>query len=184
MATQTSIAELVEVPRPENLPHTEAQATVWALLADVLDPEVPALSVVDLGLIRDVRIAGDGSVAIDVSPTYTGCPATALIHDIIKLAVRDGGFETVTINTVLSPAWSSDWISEEGRVKLEAYGIAPPVKGSPSGKAALFAAVPELRCPKCKSMDTEQVSEFGSTACKALYRCKSCLEPFEYFKCI
>lgn len=162
---------------------TDLQATdqVWAVLADVLDPEVPALSVVDLGIIRRVE-ATDTTAEIDVTPTYTGCPATALIEELVKAAVETAGFE-VTLRRVLSPAWTTDWISAEGRKKLLAYGIAPP-EGNGASRGALFGADPVLKCPHCGSDNTAKVSEFGSTACKALYRCDDCLEPFEYFKCI
>jgi len=150
---------------------------VWQVLEGVPDPEVPVLSVVDLGLVRSVEIAGDAAVKLEVTPTYSGCPATSLITAAIELALQDAGY-TVETATVLSPPWTSDWMSEEGRRKLKEYGIAPP---SPCGTRG---AGMTIACPQCGSEDTALVSEFGSTACKALFKCNACLEPFEYFKCI
>ncbi|MBV1901144.1 MAG: phenylacetate-CoA oxygenase subunit PaaJ [Kordiimonadaceae bacterium] len=172
------------------MPSTAEEAAIWAVLADVPDPEVPALSLLDLGVIRAVHVVsppkeGRGGVAkIDVTPTYTGCPATALINEMIKAAVTKAGYHDACINMVISPAWTTDWITAEGREKLREYGIAPPVGSAPSGKAALFGVSPVVTCPRCSSKTTEQVSEFGATACKAMYRCLACQEPFEYFKCI
>jgi len=162
----------------------EKKAEIWEILGDVLDPEVPAISVVDLGIIRNVDVSDEGKVCISVTPTYTGCPATALINEVIKSAVEVAGYADVSLKQVLSPAWTTDWISEEGREKLRAYGIAPPVGKAGTGKAALFGVSTQVDCPQCGSSNTEQISEFGSTACKAMYRCLSCAEPFEYFKCI
>lgn len=155
------------------------QARAWSAAAAVLDPEVPVLTVADLGVLRSVEVDEDGRAIAKVTPTYTGCPAVLAIELAIETALRDAGFEPV-IERVISPAWTTDWISDEGREKLRAYGIAPPAKG---GKAALFSAT-EVDCPRCGSSDTARLSEFGSTACKATYRCKTCAEPFEYFKCI
>lgn len=163
---------------------TIAVQNIWQTLGSVMDPEVPALSVTDLGVVRDIKIADTGAVTIDVTPTYSGCPATDLIHAIIKAAVEVSGYDDVTINAVLSPAWTTDWITQEGRDKLRDYGIAPPDGKAATGKAALFGVSPKVDCPQCDSGNTELISEFGSTACKAMYRCTSCLEPFEYFKCI
>lgn len=161
-----------------------AEAEIWKTLETVMDPEVPALSVIDLGIVRKVSVTETGGVDVDVTPTYSGCPATDLINAIIKAAIETSGFDDVTIHTVLSPAWTTDWISEDGRKKLKEYGIAPPVGQAATGKAALFGVSPDVGCPQCDSKNTEQVSEFGSTACKAMYRCLDCGEPFEYFKCI
>ena len=141
------------------------------------------LTIADLGLLRDARFAADGAVSVTITPTYSGCPAMNLIEQEIKRVLGEAGYAPVTVETVLHPAWTTDWLSEAGREKLRAYGIAPPVKGSPS-KRALFGAAPEVACPHCGALDTEQVSAFGSTACKALWRCRACLEPFDYFKCI
>ena len=159
---------------------TESEA--WKLLDTVPDPEVPAVSVVELGIIRELRCRDDG-ITVVVTPTYSGCPAT----EVIGLAIRDtlaaAGAGRVELETRLDPPWISDWIGEAAREKLRAYGIVPP-----TGRAAVGGAQPirfvkqALSCPRCGSRDTERLSEFGSTACKATYRCKSCLEPFEYFK--
>jgi len=158
--------------------HLDARRA-WEAAAGVPDPEVPCVTVADLGILRDVRLE-DGVAVVDVTPTYSGCPATLAIELAIEAAMRDAGYD-VRINRVLSPAWTTDWITEEGREKLRAYGIAPP-EGSAS-KLALFGAT-EVTCPRCGSHRTERISEFGSTACKAQYRCRSCAEPFDYFKCI
>lgn len=158
--------------------HLDARRA-WEAAARVPDPEVPCVTVADLGILRDVRMEGGVAVA-DVTPTYSGCPATLAIELAIEAAMRDAGFD-VRINRVLSPAWTTDWITEEGREKLREYGIAPP-EGSAS-KLALFGET-EVTCPRCGSRQTERISEFGSTACKAQYRCTSCAEPFDYFKCI
>ncbi len=142
------------------------EADVWAVLAGVPDPEIPAVSVVDLGIVRGLN---DGKVQI--TPTYSGCPATQFIEESIREALDAAGYYEVGIETLLSPPWTTDWISEEGKARLAAYGIAPP----DLAKAAT--------CPRCGSTDTEEVSRFGSTPCKAQWRCKSCLEPFDRFKC-
>jgi ring-1,2-phenylacetyl-CoA epoxidase subunit PaaD len=156
-------------------------AQVWQWLNDVLDPEVPALSVVDLGMIRDVVIEDD-TVEVAVSPTYSGCPATEVIEQQIVATLMSHGLENVSIKRVLSPPWTTDWISESGRKKLKAYGIAPPA--GRASKRSLRTGEAPVRCPRCESSNTLKVSEFGSTACKASWKCKECLEPFEYFKCI
>ena len=155
------------------------QRRAWTAAASVLDPEVPAVNVEELGILRSVELI-DGVAVAEVTPTYSGCPAVLAIELAIETALRDAGFEP-RIKRVISPAWTTDWITPEGREKLRAYGIAPPVKAS--GKGALFSD-PTVPCPQCGSEDTERVSEFGSTACKALWRCLSCAEPFDYFKCI
>lgn len=153
---------------------------VLAWLADVPDPEIPVLSVLDLGIVRDVR-CGDG-VVVALAPTYSGCPATDVIEANVIAALQDRGIADVTVERVLSPPWTTDWISDAGVEKLRAYGIAPPEKGA--GKRALLQDDLVVACPRCASRQTELVSEFGSTACKASYRCTDCLEPFEYFKCL
>ncbi|WP_432695636.1 1,2-phenylacetyl-CoA epoxidase subunit PaaD [Marinobacterium sp. YM272] len=159
-------------------PNIEA---IWQLLNDVPDPEVPVVSVVDLGIVRDLSWEGN-QLVVTLTPTYSGCPATEFIEEAIEQALRTAGIASLRLNRQLAPAWTTDWITDAGREKLRQYGIAPPV-GSAS-KRTLMGEDPEVACPKCGSQDTEQVSEFGSTACKALYRCNSCLEPFDYFKCI
>ncbi|HMN90102.1 MAG TPA: phenylacetate-CoA oxygenase subunit PaaJ [Saprospiraceae bacterium] len=156
-------------------------ATIWAILEEVTDPEIPVLTVVDLGVIREVHTQRTGQVEIIITPTYSGCPAMHTIEVNIRAALQEYGYDQVQITTVLSPAWTTDWLSDAGREKLRAYGIAPPV-GSAS-KRALFGEEPLVACPLCNSTNTEMLSQFGSTACKSLYRCKDCLEPFDYFKC-
>lgn len=155
----------------------------WAALEAVEDPEIPSLSIVDLGLIRGVEPRADGTLVVGLSPTYVGCPATEVIRCSVELALRAAGVGDFVVNTVLSPAWSSDWISAEGRRKLEIYGIVPPEQSAASMRDVLRMNRP-VACPRCHSIDTECVSQFGSTPCKALHRCRGCLEPFEYFKCI
>jgi len=157
----------------------EAQIRAW--LEDVPDPEIPVLSVVDLGIVRDVRAGPDG-VDIDVAPTYSGCPATDVIEQSIADALQAHGLHQVRVHRCLAPPWTTDWISDAGRKKLRDYGIAPPA-GS-ADKRLLQADLPTVACPRCASQETTRVSQFGSTPCKAAYRCESCLEPFEYFKCL
>lgn len=144
------------------------------------DPEIPVLTITDLGIVRDVTV--NGEVVVALTPTYTGCPATEVIEQSVVSALQDHGVENVSINRVLSPPWTTDWISEEGRAKLRDYGIAPPESGG--SKRALLHGERSIACPRCNSTQTNLVSEFGSTACKASYKCSACLEPFEYFKCI
>ena len=147
--------------------------------ATVTDPEMPMLTLADLGVIRDVR-HDDGGVVVTVTPTYSGCPAMNMIALEIELALAREGIEHSKIRTVLSPAWTTDWMSDDGRRKLKDYGIAPPQSGG--GRRALFGEQ-QVACPQCGSIATEVLSEFGSTSCKALWRCKACREPFDYFKC-
>lgn len=149
-------------------------------LGEVSDPEIPVLSITDLGVIRDVEI-GD-AITVHVAPTYSGCPAMEVIERSVVDKLKEHGADKVRIERTLSPPWTTDWISEEGRRKLREYGIAPPEEGA--GKRALLDAGRQIACPRCDSVQTLLVSEFGSTPCKASYRCESCLEPFEYFKCI
>jgi ring-1,2-phenylacetyl-CoA epoxidase subunit PaaD len=157
----------------------ELRRRAWAAAASVLDPEIPVLTIADLGILRDVKVAG-GEVEVIITPTYSGCPAMDAIARDLEAALKVAGVAVPQITTVLSPAWSSDWITEEGRAKLRAYGIAPPVAG---GACTPFAEQ-HVACPRCNSQNTERLSEFGSTACKALWRCRACAEPFDYFKCI
>ncbi|MGT2499724.1 1,2-phenylacetyl-CoA epoxidase subunit PaaD [Bradyrhizobium guangxiense] len=151
----------------------------WDAAASVVDPEIPVLSIADLGVLREVAVDGD-HVEVAITPTYSGCPAMNMIALEIELALERAGFHQPKVRTVLSPAWTTDWMSEEGRQKLRAYGIAPPQASS--SRRALFGEQ-AVACPQCGSEDTELLSEFGSTSCKALWRCKSCREPFDYFKC-
>ena len=157
-------------------------ARAWAALALVEDPEIPTVSIVDLGLIRSVTPQPDGVLEVGLSPTYVGCPATEVIRQSVAEALSAAGVGRFAVTHVLSPAWSSDWISAEGRRKLLMYGIVPP-EHSASMRDVLRGNRP-VGCPRCHSTDTECTSEFGSTPCKALHRCRACLEPFEYFKCI
>ncbi len=163
-------------------PRTPEEAAVWALLEDVTDPEIPVLTVADLGVLREVRTGGE-AVEVVITPTYSGCPAMNTIESDIQRRLEDAGYREVKVTTVLAPAWTTDWLSEAGRAKLAAFGIAPPAEASGS-KRALFGEEPAVACPHCGSQETECVSQFGSTACKAHYRCRACLEPFDYFKCI
>jgi ring-1,2-phenylacetyl-CoA epoxidase subunit PaaD len=162
---------------------TEADRTtaVWRVLGDVMDPEIPVLSVVDLGIVRFVRWDADNELHVGITPTYTGCPATEVIQGSVRRALARAGYESARIDTVLSPPWTSDWLSPEGRRKLAAFGIAPPAQ--PVSSPRRLFAEPVVTCPKCGSDSTQKVSEFGSTPCKAHYRCTECLEPFDYFKC-
>jgi ring-1,2-phenylacetyl-CoA epoxidase subunit PaaD len=156
-------------------------AQVWSWLAEVPDPEIPVISVVDLGIVRDVAWAGD-TLEVTVTPTYSGCPATTVINFDIDRHLRERGVAKLRLKRQLAPAWTTAWISEAGRAKLAGYGIAPPVEGT----AACAGALKPLKvvCPRCGSEHTERVSQFGSTPCKASYRCVDCLEPFDYFKSI
>ena len=151
-------------------------ARAHEVLASVPDPEIPVLSVVDLGIVREVGVLADGDLRVGLSPTYSGCPATATIREDVAAALERAGLGPVRVVDVLSPAWSSDWISDEGRRKLREFGIAPPTR--------VDAPLLPVACPRCGSVDTERLSEFGSTPCKALYRCRACQEPFDRFKCL
>jgi len=188
---------------------TSASARAWPVLQGVPDPEVPVLSVCDLGIVRDVRPRAEGGLAVVLTPTYSGCPATEAIASAVRTALEDAGLGPVAIETRFAPAWTTDWISAEGREKLRAYGIVPPAPRAAAGRsdapdagdeppaadASGGRAVPlrfvprrvapleaALACPRCSSTDTERLSAFGSTACKALWRCRACGEPFEHFK--
>ncbi|OPY97623.1 phenylacetate-CoA oxygenase subunit PaaJ [Bradyrhizobium sacchari] len=151
----------------------------WEAAASVVDPEIPVLSIADLGVLRDVILDGD-HVEVAITPTYSGCPAMNMIALEIEVALERAGFRHPRVRTVLSPAWTTDWMSQEGREKLRAYGIAPP-QASRSRRALFGEQV--VACPQCGSDKTELLSEFGSTSCKALWRCQTCREPFDYFKC-
>jgi ring-1,2-phenylacetyl-CoA epoxidase subunit PaaD len=161
----------------------DALARAWDVVRSVPDPEIPVLSLVDLGIVRSLDCEPDGALRVGVSPTYSGCPATEVIRRSLVSALHAAGFERVHAFDVLSPPWTSDWITPEGREKLRAYGIAPPATSVSSPRAVLRGDLP-VACPRCASLATERVSEFGSTPCKALYRCTACFEPFDYFKCI
>lgn len=174
----------------------------WQILETVTDPEIPVLSIVDLGIVREVRINGNvisqqyditdnqalqsnatnPNIAITITPTYSGCPAMYAIEEDIKKAFAQNNLPQIQIITTLSPPWTTDWLSMHGRQKLKEYGIAPPEE-STSDKSFLVGKKRNITCPFCNGQNTELISQFGSTACKALHRCKDCLEPFDYFKC-
>lgn len=168
---------MVATHRIDNLDEKRA----WSVAAQVPDPEVPCVTVADLGILRGVTLV-DGKAVAEITPTYSGCPAVLAIEMAVETALLEAGYSPV-IKRVISPAWTTDWITDEGREKLRAYGIAPPVKGSATGKLSLFSDI-TIHCPRCNSDKTKKISEFGSTACKAQYQCVSCAEPFDYFKCI
>lgn len=155
---------------------------IWKALLEVSDPEIPVLTIVDLGVVRNIEFDENEKIIVTITPTYSGCPAMHLIETLIKEKLLEKGFDKVQINSVLSPAWTTDWITESGRQKLFEYGIAPPV--DEPDKSVLFAEAPKVKCPKCYSMNTRMVSQFGSTACKSHYQCNDCQEPFDYFKCL
>lgn len=156
-------------------------AQAWSALAQVPDPEVPVLSVVDLGIVREIDVADGDRVAVTLTPTYSGCPATEVIRDAVVQALKRAGAREVKVTTTLDPPWTTDWISPEAAEKLRAYGIAPPHLRA--GEAQTLHFHPKnIACPRCGSVNTQRLSAFGATACKALHRCLDCLEPFEHFK--
>jgi ring-1,2-phenylacetyl-CoA epoxidase subunit PaaD len=159
-----------------------AERAVWELLANVLDPEIPVLSIVDLGIVRQVRYGSDGRLHVALTPTYSGCPATEVIRGLVRTALDTGGYQDAVLEEVLSPPWTSDWLTAAGREKLRSFGIAPPEQSVTHPRQLLRA--PAVSCPRCASRDTQRLSEFGSTPCKAHYRCSACGEPFDYFKCL
>ena len=165
-----------------NLPDEEQ---IWEWLASVPDPEIPVISVVDLGIVRNVAW-DDDMLCIDITPTYSGCPATSVISFDIQKALAEKGLKNVKIRSVLSPAWTTRWITDGGRQKLKDYGIVPPVEGETcAGMISLTGAKQaNIACPRCESQNIERISQFGSTPCKASYRCKTCFEPFDYFKAL
>jgi len=152
-------------------------AQLFDLLSGVVDPEIPVLTLQDLGVLREISVV-DGEVKVTITPTYAGCPAMETMRADIESALAAAGYQQVTVQQVLSPAWSTDWMSENGRKKLLAYGIAPPAR------TACGPSTEQIECPRCKSAEVKIISEFGSTACKALYQCQDCREPFDYFKCL
>lgn len=166
---------------------TEVEKNIWLLLEEVCDPEIPVLSIVDLGIVREVKIesssipmSGKPMVCVTITPTYSGCPAMDMISRNIHLALLNNGLENVKIITVLSPAWTTDWMTENGKQKLKEYGIAPPVGRSFDRK---YLEDIKVECPQCHSLQTHLISQFGSTSCKALFKCDDCKEAFDYFKC-
>lgn len=166
---------------PASLDAHVIKTRAWEVASAVPDPEIPCVTIADLGILRDIEMV-DGIAVAKVTPTYVGCPAVLAIELAVETALLDAGIDA-RVQRTISPAWSTDWITDEGREKLKTYGIAPPLKGQPSGKRALFEE-DTIQCPRCNSTDTKKTSEFGSTACKAHYQCNQCAEPFDYFKCI
>ena len=165
--------------------HTDSKTEeekIRKILEEIKDPEVPVLSVLDLGIVRDVKINND-EVEIVITPTYSGCPAMDMIRMDIRMNLLSHGYKKIKVTEVLSPAWTTEWMSEEGKRKLKEYGIAPPNPKQQVCDQQLFAEAEAVQCPHCNSYHTHRVSEFGSTACKALFVCDDCKEPFDYFKC-
>jgi ring-1,2-phenylacetyl-CoA epoxidase subunit PaaD len=162
--------------------HTIDKETIYSYLGEINDPEVPVLSIIDLGIVRDVKMNGD-EIEVVITPTYTGCPAMDMITTTVRIQLATLGFKKTKITQILSPAWTTEWMSEEGKRKLKEYGIAPPNHKQQVCDQKLFAAAEAVQCPQCNSYHTHRISEFGSTACKALYQCDDCKEPFDYFKC-
>ncbi len=172
----------------ENITANEkAVAAILNLLEEVCDPEIPVLSIIDLGIVRDVVLTSSVNENIEatvvITPTYSGCPAMDAISMDIRLKLTEHGYKNIKINTILSPAWTTEWISETGKEKLKAYGIAPPNAKQIVCDTKLFAELEAIQCPLCNSYSTKLISQFGSTPCKALYQCQHCKEPFDYFKC-
>lgn len=155
---------------------------IYEILESVKDPEIPVLSIEDLGILRNVEISDQGKLIVTITPTYSGCPAMDTIEDDILKTLAEKGYQA-EIKTSISPAWTTDWLTEKGRKNLEDYGIAPPAERT-TDKSFLTGGHKEIKCPQCKSTNTEMISHFGSTACKSLYKCNDCLETFDYFKCI
>ncbi|MDP3555889.1 MAG: 1,2-phenylacetyl-CoA epoxidase subunit PaaD [Bacteroidota bacterium] len=155
---------------------------IFSLLSEIPDPEIPVISIVELGVVRDVIISGK-DIEIIITPTYSGCPAMKQMEDDVRKKMQEQGFENIKITTVYNPAWTTDWLSEEAKLKLQEYGIAPPEEVT-TDKSFLTGKPKNVTCPRCKSKNTIMISQFGSTACKALYKCNDCLEAFDYFKCI
>jgi ring-1,2-phenylacetyl-CoA epoxidase subunit PaaD len=162
---------------------TATATSVRDLVASVPDPEIPVVTIEDLGILRDVRVGADGAIEVDITPTYSGCPAMDAIRADVEQRLVDAGHDGARVRLVLAPAWTTDWISDEGRRKLAEFGIAPPSGTAPhrDGPVPLTLSV---RCPRCGSPDTRELSRFGSTACKALWRCDQCSEPFDHFKAL
>jgi ring-1,2-phenylacetyl-CoA epoxidase subunit PaaD len=156
---------------------------IFTLLSEIPDPEIPVISIIELGVIRNIEIINDSTISLKITPTYSGCPAMKQIEDDVRKKLSENGFTTIDIKTIFSPPWTTDWITPEAKEKLRKYGIAPP-ENSTEDKSWLTGKDKNIACPRCKSLNTKLISQFGSTACKALYQCQDCLEPFDYFKCI
>jgi ring-1,2-phenylacetyl-CoA epoxidase subunit PaaD len=159
-----------------------SKAEIEKIVAAVPDPEIPVINISELGILRDVEVRGD-NVEIAITPTYSGCPAMKQIEQDIVAALENQGIQNVRVNLVYHPAWTTDWLTDVAKEKLRNYGIAPPEKTT-ADKSVLTGSPKNLCCPRCRSVNVQMISQFGSTACKALYKCNACLEPFDYFKCI
>lgn len=165
------------------------EEAIWKILGTVTDPEVPVLSIIDLGIVRKIEIYSAaekpplGGLGVYLTPTYTGCPAMDVISTNIRLALIENGFTNVEVKTILAPAWTTDWMTDDGKQKLRAYGIAPPNIKQQVCTPGVFQEEEAIQCPRCNSYNTQLISRFGSTPCKALYKCNDCAEPFDYFKC-
>lgn len=167
---------------------TFSEPAIWDLMKQIYDPEIPVISIVDLGIVRSVELNtpsnnSNPKATITITPTYSGCPAMDVIAMNIRMALLEHGFKNIEIKTKLSPAWTTDWMSAEGKEKLKSFGIAPPNASQSVCTPALFQQQEVVQCPHCDSYNTKMISRFGSTACKALYQCNECNEPFDYFKC-
>jgi len=178
------------IPTTDPVTHTPAHAPAhapgrtraWEIAASVLDPELPVVTIADLGILRDVTEDDQGRVHVQITPTYSGCPAMETIRTDLVDALTDAGFRCVTVEFVLSPAWTTDWLTDEAHAKLAAYGVAPPTQRIGAGDGGPVPLPLSVRCPQCGSPDTRESSRFGSTACKSLWVCRSCAEPFDHFK--
>ncbi|MET4589370.1 1,2-phenylacetyl-CoA epoxidase subunit PaaD [Arthrobacter sp. 754] len=160
-----------------------AEQKAWDIAATVCDPEIPVLTIADLGILRDIHVAEDQSVRVTITPTYSGCPAMDAIRDDLKAAFAKEGYASVDVDLVLAPAWTTDWMTESGKAKLNEYGIAPPTGKSDAARhAGPIRLKMAVKCPQCSSLNTKELTRFGSTSCKALYVCQDCKEPFDYFK--
>lgn len=157
--------------------------SIYTLLSEIPDPEIPVISITDLGIIRNINSVDD-KLIISITPTYSGCPAMKQIEDDIKIKLKENGFTNVEIKMVYAPAWTTDWINDEAKEKLRKYGIAPPEHSTIDKRVLMGLEERVVKCPKCGSNNTTMISQFGSTACKSLYKCTECLEPFDYFKCL
>lgn len=167
----------------KNLDITTNASEIWQHLSEVTDPEIPVLNVVEMGIVREVRKNSSGTWEIVITPTYSGCPAMKTIEEDIGEILKEKNIFPFQVITEISPPWTTDWLTDEAREKLREYGIAPPQKGS-ADKGLIMGKIRNVACPRCGSEKTAMISQFGSTACKSLYRCEECLEPFDYFKCI
>ncbi len=161
----------------------KTEEAVWQILSEIPDPEIPVITIVELGVIRKLEVLSETAIRVQMTPTYSGCPAMKQMEDDVKGRLSENGFTDIQLNITYNPPWTSDWLNEAAKQKLQNYGIAPPEE-STSDKSFLTGKIKNITCPRCKSKNTNLISQFGSTACKALYQCKDCLEPFDYFKCI